>query len=279
VKLQNYPKRIVIELTPECNLSCVVCPRRSIEEKKGYISKNLFTKIIGQIVKYSPESVVIPFWRGESTLHPDFCELIELALKNSLHVHISTNGEAIDDDDLKLLVKCEFVNFSIHTISGYDTAKRSLDFRSGKYPIIQASFVEGESSMKDVYSAIVSSPDLAGFDSVRVYIRHSKDGVFGSIEKKTDAKRIFCPKLLDTLVIAYDGTVSRCNHIWETEKGINANDMSILEIWNSTYLEQIRKSYPDQRCEPCGQWAGHTCGERWQNENGKIQHSQFGSEN
>lgn len=273
---QNYPSRIVIELTPECNLTCKACLRKYISQKNGYISKNLWIKLIKEIAKYAPESVVIPFWRGESLLHPDFCDLIRIALQSSLRLHISTNGILIDDENFRLLAKCEFVNFSAHTTSGYDNARMFLKFRRGKQPITQISFVEGEESMRNICSSVVSSPDLKGFDSVRIYAQHSKDGVFGSSGKKTSAKRIFCPKLHGTLVIAYDGTISRCNHIWETEKKIHVKDISIREAWYSNCLKRIRQSYPDSKCKPCGQWTGHTCGESWQNENGKIKHNHFG---
>ena len=279
MNLQNYPNRIVIELTPECNLSCQVCPRKYIEQKKGYISKSLWIKLIDEVAKCSPESVIIPFWRGESLLHPDFCDLIELALKRSLHIHISTNGVLAGDEDFRLLAKCEFVTFSVHTISGYNNARRFLDFRSGKQPIAQISFVEGEDSMRDIYSSVVGSSNLEGFDSIRVYAQHSKDGVFGNSGAKNSVKRVFCPKLQGTLVIAYDGTISRCSHIWETEKEINVQDMSVREAWGSNCIKRIREDYPDLKCKPCGQWMGHTCGESWQNENGKIKHKRYDLEN
>lgn len=279
MKIQNYPSRIVIELTPECNLSCKVCPRKYIGQKNGYISKDLWIKLIKEIAGYSPESVLIPFWRGESLLHPDFCDLMELALERLSHVHISTNGILADDENLRLLAKCEFVSFSVHTVAGYNNARRLLGFRSGKRPIVQVSFVEGEDSIGDIRSSVVSSPDLEGFDSVRIYAQHSRDGVFGSSGRKTGAKRVFCPKLEGTLAIAYDGAISRCNHIWKTEKKINVKDMSIREAWDSDCLKQIRQSYPDSKCGPCGQWAGHTCGESWKNENGKIKHNRFGPGN
>jgi len=277
--MQDYPKRIVIELTPECNLSCRVCPRQYIKQKQGYILKSLWVKLIDEIAEHSPDSIVIPFWRGESFLHPDFCDLLGLALKRSLRIHISTNGVLIDDEKFRLLAKCEFVTFSIHTISGYNNAKKFQNFRNSKHPIIQVSFVEGERSMKNIYSAIIGSPDLKGFDSVRVYARHSKDGIFGSLDKNTRTKRSFCPKLEDTLVIAYDGTISRCNHIWETEKRVNVREMSIRRAWCSNYLKQIRQDYPDSKCKPCGQWTGHTFGHSWQNESGNIKHKYYDWEN
>ncbi len=275
MKIQNYPSRIVIELTPECNLSCRMCPRKYVGRQNGYISKKLWFKLIRDVAKSSPQSVIIPFWRGESLLHPDFCDLIELALEKSLRVHISTNGTLLDAKNLSLLAKCDFVTFSIHTVSGYEAAKNFLGLRRGKRPITQISFVDDESSVKKISSSIIDSPYLQGFDSVRVYAEHTKGGVFGSSGKKFGFKRIFCPKLQDTLVIAHDGTISRCCYIWETERNIDVNDMSIRKAWDSQCLRKIRENYPDLKCERCDQWAGNTCGELWQNKNGRIKHNNF----
>ncbi len=275
MKFQKYPNRIVIELTPECNLSCQVCPRKYMAQKKGHILKDLWVKLINEVAECSPGAVIIPFWRGESLTHPGFCDLMELALKNSLRIHISTNGILADGKYFRLLARCEFVTFSIHTIAGYHNARSFLKFRNAKQPVTQISFVEGEESVGDICSSVVNSPDLEGFDNVRIYAQHSKDGVFGSSGKNAGAKRVFCPKLQGTLVIAYDGTVSRCNHMWETEKEVNVKDMSIRNAWDSDCLKRIRQDYPDSKCGPCGQWAGHTCGDSWKNENGKIVHNHF----
>ncbi len=275
MNIQSYPKRIVIELTCECNLSCLMCPRKYIDEKSGYMHKALWTKLINEIFEYSPDSVIIPFWRGESLLHPDFINFLELALDKPLRIHMSTNGTLINDESSQLLARCEFITFSIHTISGYNNAKEFLSSRRGKAPIIQASFVEGEEAVEEIRLSMINSPDLQGFDSVRIYAEHSKNGVFGSFAKQANVNRVFCPKLQNTLVIAYDGRISRCNHIWETEREVSVNKMSIAEAWDSNSLQRIRKDYPDAKCRPCGQWTGHTCGESWQKVDGKIKHNRY----
>jgi hypothetical protein len=114
--------------------------------------------------------------------------------------------------------------------------------------------------------SIVKKPDLEGFDSVRIYEEHTKEGVFGKTVVSTAIPRQECPKLKDTLVIAYDGSVSRCNHIW----------MTIRDVWNSEVLQNIRESYPDEKCETCDQWTGHTCGESWKFKSGKVEHTKYG---
>ena len=126
---------------------------------------------------------------------------------------------------------------------------------------------------------LTATDDLGGFDGVRLYEEHSKDGVFGKSAYTLKAGRVYCQKLKDTLVVAYDGSVSRCNHVWFTEAGIGLNKISIEEAWTSKHMEKIRRDYPDTYCSACDQWTGHTCGESWRLVNNRVAHKIFGMAN
>lgn len=275
MSISNYPQRIVIELTSECNLTCPMCPRNYARIKSANMTKELWYKLIDDISSNSPNTVIIPFWRGESLLHPDFTELMEYAFNRLFRIHISTNAVTLTNEYAKILMKCEFVTFSIHNGIGYKNAKDFLNLKRGKSPITQISFVRNEETMSSTCSHLLALNDLGGFDSVRIYEEHTKDGIFGKSANAVNTPRIFCPKLQDTLVIACDGSISRCNHIWITEDLLNANKSSIKEIWSSDYFNQIRTNYPDDRCLSCDQWLGHTRGESYHLINGKLEHSVF----
>lgn len=274
-KLSPYPLRIAIEMTPLCNLACPMCPRNYINGMDGFITATLWKKLIDEIAATAQDVIILPFWRGESLLHPHFAELLEYALDKSLRIHISTNGELVTGEYAGVIARCEFVTFSIHTLLGYANAKKFLSFKKNGLPTVQVSFVEGEKTAEKLLDILTATPDLEGFNSVRLYEEHSKDGQFGKSGYTMNAPRTFCPKLSDTLVIAADGTISRCNHIWETENSVNLDQSSIKDAWGSTCLEQIRNNYPDKYCAPCDQWTGHTCGESWRLANGKKEHQIF----
>lgn len=253
-----------------------MCPGRYMKSSGSHISKGLWKKLIDEISHTSPHSTVIPFWRGESLLHPAFAELLEYALTRPLKIHISTNGHDLTKEQSHILARCEFVTFSIHTMRGYANAKKFLGDKKGKGPIVQVSFVKGEQTTDKILPEILASPDLSGFDSIRLYEEHTKGGVFGmATSVSAPVQRSFCKKLLNTLVIACDGTVSRCNHIWETENGIDLKETGISDAWTSDILKRIRKDYPDSRCGTCDQWIGHTLGESWRIVEGKVEHHVF----
>ncbi|MEO5360096.1 MAG: SPASM domain-containing protein [Nitrospirota bacterium] len=254
-----------------------MCPRHYIERPDGYIDKILWQKIIDELTQSNPDAVVLPFWRGEPLLHPAFIELLKYAVSKSIKIHISTNGHLVEGIYAGLLSECEFVTFSIHSHSGLRRAKEFLTIRKNTKPIVQVSFVRGEQTTESLLGDIVNSPELSGFDTVRVFEEHTVDGVFGKTRASGNNHRMFCQKLTDTLVIAYDGSISRCNHIWKTQNSVNINNMTLKDVWHSEYLMGIRNSYPDNFCGPCDQWIGHTRGEAWRRVDSGIEHKVFGA--
>jgi radical SAM protein with 4Fe4S-binding SPASM domain len=269
-----FPERIVLEMTSRCNLSCDMCPRHHLDMNGSDMSADLWVRLINEISGEYPDAAVLPFWRGESLLHKQFVELMEFALDRNIKIHISTNGQILKDEQVPVLLRSEFITFSIHTDVGYKNALKFISMRKTNWPTVQISAVKGEDT-ENILRSIVKKPDLEGFDSVRIYEEHTKEGVFGKTVVSTAIPRQECPKLKDTLVIAYDGSVSRCNHIWITEE-LSVINMTIRDVWNSEVLQNIRESYPDEKCETCDQWTGHTCGESWKFKSGKVEHTKYG---
>lgn len=275
----SFPTRIVLELTPRCNLICPMCPRQHLDLGEGNMPSDLFTKLIQEIVQENREAVILPFWRGESCLHPDFVPLMDIALNAGLRVHLSTNGHFMPPDFQQTFYRCEFVTFSIHTKRGYEHALQLAAKKpSWSRTAIQVSFVQSEPTARDVLPACLSSPTLNGFDSVRLYVDHSQDGQFGKSSRPPAMPRQFCPKLTHTFVVGAEGRFSRCNHVWQTEQEPTLHEKGIKDIWNGPALHHIRHSYPDPQCSTCDQWTGHTTGETWRKtKHGSIEHHVFGT--
>nr|WP_321266966.1 radical SAM protein [uncultured Sulfurimonas sp.] len=274
--VENFPTRIAIELTPICNLTCDMCPRHIIDKNSGFLEFELWKRLIDEIQKQSPNSIVLPFWRGESLLHKEFVKFSEYALEKNIRLHISTNGHYVKGEKAKVLSKYEFITFSLHTKEGF---KNALDFvknYKNKQNTIQASFVDCEEEMMPFLDELILSDNLCGFDTIRLYEEHTKDGKFGYSGKEIFESRTFCPKLTNTLVVASDGSISRCNHIWNTEN-YNLNSKSIKEAWESEVLGSIRNNYPDNLCLPCDQWSGNTNGKTWKIKDNIISEKNIGN--
>lgn len=97
--LQKY-KTIIVELTNYCNLSCSMC---YIQRKsKGWMSIDLFKKIIDELHDLNdPANMFLPFWKGESLLHPQFDDMIEYFIFKNKDYRISSNA-GIDTNGLLL---------------------------------------------------------------------------------------------------------------------------------------------------------------------------------
>lgn len=274
--IKDFPSRIIVELTPLCNLSCFMCPRHYITEKDGCMEETLFKKLIDEIVIENPNAILLPFWRGESCMHENFNSLLQYALNKNLKIHLSTNGHFMDKEKCDIFYQCEFLTFSIHTDKGYRNALEIMQNKpQNNKTIFQISFVDSEKTTAKYLQNCIEDSSLNGFDSIRLYKEHTIDGKFGNAKQNSNQKRIFCPKLIHTFVISADGYFSRCNHIWETQKEMNLKDYSIREVWHSDVMQNIRSNYPDNKCKPCDQWSGHTCGEAWSKQDGEIKHKIF----
>jgi hypothetical protein len=238
---------------------------------------NLFYKLVDEIEREDKAAILLPFWRGESCLHPQFSELLSYALDKGLRVHLSTNGHFIYQEFLEIFYRCEFLTVSVHTRRGFANARKLARGKpSWSNAIIQVSFVDTEKSASSFLFECINRIDLGGFDTVRLYVEHTVDGVFGKLANPLAGERIFCPKLNDTLMISADGYYSRCSHIWVPELTPNLNQSTIREVWRGKCLEDIRNSYPDEQCMPCDQWRGHSSGEVWQRNNGRVIHISYG---
>lgn len=272
--INKFPSRIAIEPTAKCNLNCFMCPRHHMMVPDTMMDVGLWRRLVDEIAARAPEAIVLPFWRGESLLHPQYCEMMEYALNKRLRMHMCSNGLLMLDRHFEVMSRMEFVTFSLHSRAGYEKAKAFAAYCKGRSITLQVSFVDCEETAKTLLSELTSLPDLGGFDSVRLYREHTKGGVFGGGLADGSVRR-FCPKLNDTIVIAADGSVSRCNHQWRTSPDLNVSGSTIADVWTSDVYSAVRSGYPDAKCASCDQWIGHTQGERWIMEGRQVKHEFF----
>lgn len=247
----DNPRRITIEPTNHCNLSCIPCPRHYIDMPFGYMSWSLFARICDQI----PKSVtdIILAWRGEPTLHP---ELRGMIVRCPVPPVIATNGVHIAKMSFSQI---KAVNLSIHTPE-YLNYLPFMPVYTTNRTEITVSRVAGEISDAFWRQVKEFGNSFAVKIQYRTYQRHSEGGVWGALSQdgnrfqRKGQRKGLCPRLKTDLVIAWDGSVSRCCYCWETVPGLNANNMTLHEIWNSPQLQEIRGNYPDEICSHCDQW-------------------------
>ncbi|MBU0600226.1 radical SAM protein [bacterium] len=110
--------QLEIEVTNDCNLKCIMCPRTSkMSREIGYMDFELFKKIIDET-----EASSIHFsGLGEPLLHPQIREMFAYAKEKELEVGLRTNGLGLDEGFSKQIIEREFVDYIIF---GLDAATK-----------------------------------------------------------------------------------------------------------------------------------------------------------
>lgn len=279
----TFPIRVTVELTNHCNLYCRMCPRRFMKGPKGYMTVPLFQKIINELAEYAPLTLV-PFFRGESLLHPEFISMIRFAKEQKLSpIQLATNGTLLTKEIAQQLLDSEldFISFSVdsvdsesyHQIRGENSFEKVLlhietllemkQEHGSKHPEIQVSMVKSAWNEEKVQSFLDRWQGRV--DRIRVYEEHSKNGNFGSLGSPTGEivthDRRPCLKPFQEMVIYWNGEVALCNHDWDRKDHIgNLNEMSILSVWQDEKYRNIRQSHLDGSvasesvCLHCDHW-------------------------
>ncbi len=231
--------------------------------KNGFIETNIAKRLIDEMAEYLPVTLV-PFFRGESLLHPDWYEILCYAQKKGIGpIQFTTNATYLDETSAEKIIELvDFISFSVDTTNAelYNKTRRGSDYHTvvnniihflkirekngNDLPEVQVSAVETEEHRPGISDFIDFWKDKV--DRVRIYTEHSKDGHPGSIAEKLPSfnNRLPCHKVYTDLIIYWDGEIALCNHDWtrdKTKESIGSiMQNSISRIWRSKYYNNFR---------------------------------------
>jgi MoaA/NifB/PqqE/SkfB family radical SAM enzyme len=107
------PLEVFIELSNVCNLKCAMCPTFSglskhrhlaiKSEDRGFFELKESLESISEVLKGALN--IHCFGYGESTIHPDFKEIVRFLSRYDVMLDFFTNGMNLDDEICNLLVK------------------------------------------------------------------------------------------------------------------------------------------------------------------------------
>lgn len=280
-----FPDRVTVEVTNDCNVSCVFCNRQKINMDIGYMSAALFYKIIDEMAEHRPIKLV-PFFRGEPLMHPEFVQFITYAKSKGIGpIQIASNGLLLDENMQNAIIEAgvDYISFSLDTLDPdlYSCSRLmgDLDICSQNVerfgikckerrarglfaPTIQVSTINIEQYIPGQPAFIEKWLKYA--DVVRVYEEHDENGrlVNPEVRKQIDifSERKPCRKVFTDMIIYWDGRLALCNYDWDEQKKLgNVNDMSIQELWDSKEYEMIRNRhltncFKDEICAGCHHW-------------------------
>jgi radical SAM protein with 4Fe4S-binding SPASM domain len=94
-RLAGKLNMVVVEVTTYCNLKCAGCVRTIMAEEGGWSNRHMSVDDFRRVVdELPPAALFVPQGIGESTMHPQIVELIEIARKSAKfdRIEINTNG-------------------------------------------------------------------------------------------------------------------------------------------------------------------------------------------
>jgi len=285
--LEKY-KKIYIEITNVCNLSCDFCPRTMREPE--FMTTETFGRILDQIKPYT--RYIYLHVKGEPLLHPELDKFLDLSQEKGFRVNITTNGTLIHSVQDMLLSKPALrqINFSLHSFdsneAGQDkedyiadilnftreamkkseifvslrlwnlTENRSTDLADRRNDELLASIEKEFDLPFRIQEEVI--PDRGIKIADKIYINQAHLFIWPDLKEKEDDGRGFCYGLRSQAAILVDGSVIPCCLDGEGVMNLgNIHMKAFSEIISSHRARDIvdgfsRKEAVEELCRKCG---------------------------
>ena len=221
-------KRIYIEITNICNLSCSFCSK-SKRTKKSMSLEN-FEKILKRIDHYT--DYIYLHVKGEPLLHPHLKEILELCKKYDKKVTITTNGTLLKEKK-NILLNCDAIrqiNISLHCEHNKETyfedifesveelaEKTNIVYRiwTLKEMILDSKSTKIVDKLMRNYQLSMETVEKLYMDSNvklkdNLYVNKANQFLWPDVENEYENGSGYCHALQEQLAILVDGTVVPC---------------------------------------------------------------------
>jgi len=259
-RLPDFPFLVDIELTNHCNLACIMCPRHAMKRDKGFMSEDIFRKIIDECAKYKTPIRFIRF--GEPFLHPKIIGFCQYAKSKKLVLHITNNGLALEERHMHALVDLavDSVIFSFQgtTKERYqsirnnclydkltDAIKRLVHLRGDREkPFIHVSTTvldDSEAEISQFVEYWAHTVDSVGVGKTLLYTI-PVDGLEPSLARKIrelrkteTIKKVYgpCTEVFQKLSVDWDGKITCCCGDFDQLLTVgDIRESTLSRVWN-----------------------------------------------
>lgn len=280
-------KKIYIETTNVCNLSCNFCPKTN--RKSGFMTREEFEIIVNKIKGYT--NYIYLHLMGEPFLNKNLEEFIKIAKRENLFINITTNGTLINSVKDIILNNggLRQINISLHSFEANDN---NIDFN--KYFVYILDFVKlGNESTNTIFSLRlwnIDTEELKANNSLNSAILELiedkldldinlkeelkyknqlklKDKIYLNMAEKFSwpnsnisliSEDVFCYGLRDHIGILVDGTVVPC--CLDSEGTIKLGNIFEQDLQSIIEGDRAKKIYDgfsrrravEELCKRCG---------------------------
>ncbi|HCW54046.1 MAG TPA: radical SAM protein [Clostridium sp.] len=279
-------KKVYIEITNICNLSCDFCPKTS--RKLKFMEREAFEKIIKSIKPYTDH--VYFHLMGEPFLNKNLEIFLNICEEYGLKVNITTNGTLINEvKDVLLKSKAlRQVNFSLHSFEANDNDVNFNDYINNIVDFVKEAnektgvictlrlwnldmkYKASNNMNVDIFKLLEEKFDVS--DDIRevlqekntfklrdrVYLNMGQKFAWPSLKIEEIGERAFCYGLRDQIGVLVDGTVVPC--CLDSEGSIplgNIFEQDLEEIINGERAKAIYDGFSGRKavedlCKRCG---------------------------
>lgn len=274
-------KRIYIEITNICNLSCSFCPIS--KRKKEYMNLEKFKYILKQIKNYT--DYIYLHVKGEPLIHPDIEKILDLCDKEGFKVNLTTNGTIIGQVNLINKPALRQVSFSLQSFES-ENANEYNKYITNIIEFIKTSkeksnmYIElrlwnlddkNDKSKNTIILDTISKELNLGYKleekinkgkgiklADRVYLSQSKEFDWPNISREDISTKGSCYGLRQQIGILVDGTVVPC--CLDQEGDVNLGNIfkeDFYDIISKDRSISIVKGFQENKlveplCRKCG---------------------------
>lgn len=262
--VEEFPLHLDIEVTNTCNLRCAMCQIPFRDMERGFMSDELYARILAEVREHHLPSVKFNF-RGEPMMHPRLAGFVaEAKDAGVLEVQFNSNGSLLTDEFSRDLIEAglDRIKFSVDAVTPevYDAIRKGTTYErtvprilrfiemrdeaGRERPSVQVQMVYMDSNRDEALRYIDFWEDKVnriGFSRYRA--GHNVTGEAARAED-SGALRFPCHQLWQRLVVLWDGTVLMCcgDHQLRSPLG-SVEDASLHSIWHGAKLEAARATH------------------------------------
>jgi len=261
---RTLPSELAIELTNICNLRCAKCPINLVKRKRGFLDKNLFAKILGDVERAGSLVSIALSGGGEPTLHKDVVEFVKIArsIPNVRVVGFASNAVQLTPEMARRLLDAGLNRLKISLDTNDPEVYRKMNGRD-VYDVVEANIssfcsikksggYECDVEMKfTLYGTdgiavarALKERWLGHVDRFRVTTLHNWTGLTGKRKGRIRTKA--CPLLWHQIQVLWDGQITLC--CLDSMEGHfnmgNAWEVDLSKYWqHAPDLLRIRKAH------------------------------------
>lgn len=259
------PHTLHIEGTNHCNAACVMCPNPIMNRIKGFMSNDIYNKVISEASGLGIKTVSI-ISVGEPFIDKGLVSRIQEAKKLGLRVVTSTNGSFLTTEMANAIIESGLdeldISFDGFTKETYENIRLGLSFekvltnineflrlREMKYknrPRIMLRFIKVRKNYKEAELFLHYWKGRA--DDAIVSQAHDWSGGiakdFRSRLHSATLRSVPCKSLWNEIMVHHDGNVVACCHDYEGTLVLgNIQHQSIAEIWHGKRMSTLRQAH------------------------------------